>query len=124
MLFYRRTFKCTTSLMIIEVIIFASGNNVTTVPYVNLYYNYSKKPQIFQSLSCIRLNTLLEYSSLLSKYKYPSIIYCFKVTRPTVFETYMWTKYVPIDIWGLVCLCLLLLSVLYTASGPPRKSVK
>jgi len=107
---------CQTTDMRIRMIVFASGMNITIKPYIYKHYDKSKPSQIYGHA---------QYHSGFDRYKYSdpifrryaslSIIYCFNAGRVTVAETQMWTKYVPLDVWCLVGLCLILSSILFSS---------
>jgi len=123
LILYKVKAKCQRPFMLATLIAFASSKNFTLKPYQTEYYSYSRIPQIFTFISYYGFESKYKYSSpIYRKYEYPSIIYCFNSGRVTIAETNMWTKYVSVDIWILVGLCLLLSSILYTASGSPNKS--
>jgi len=125
---YRSKFKCKFySFILAELIVFASGSNFSVKMYVsNSRYQmeYNKIPQMFHYNHYAELGNYRFWSPIFRIYRYPSIIYCFNVGRVTVAETNMWTKYVPMDIWGLVTLCLLLSSMVYTTTDSSTESVK
>jgi len=110
---YRRKLECHSQVILVNMILSASGINITTKPYLANSYDFKKMPQIFPDSQYYEFEEPFEYSSpVFKEYEYPSIIYCLNLGRVTVAETNMWTKYVPMDIWGLVGLCLLLLAIL------------
>jgi len=118
MILFKKKRKCESRLMLVQLIVAASGYNLTIKPYKRKYFDHSKIPQIFTYIRYFGFNVIHKYSSpILNLYEYPSIIYCFNLGRVTVAETDMWTKYVPTDVWGLVGLCLVLSSILYTITG-------
>jgi len=115
MYLYRVTTNCAAYVMLIQMIVFASGLNFTTKPYKNKYFDYSKIPQIAENQQYSGLEEHLKFSSpVLKHYTFPSIIYCFNLGRQTIAEADVWTKYVPLDIWALVVLCLVLFAILNT----------
>jgi len=122
MITYTREYKCDRQLILAQLIIFATGRNFSLKPYQKEFYDLSKIPQIIPSYPS---NEVSEYARpIFRDYLYPSVIYCFNLGKLTVADTNMWTKYVTMDTWGLLGLCLLLLCMLYTAAGSPKNSVK
>jgi len=91
--------------------------------YASQYYDYLKKPQIFSNLNFGR-SLSKHWSSAFKGYEYPSVIYCLSYGKKTVADTNMWTKYVPVDVWGLVGLCLIFMAILSVASGSYKKPTK
>jgi len=121
MYLYRVKANCAAYVMLIQMIVFASGLNFTTKLYKGKYFDYSKIPQISENQQYSGLEEHLQFSSpVLKHYKFPSIIYCFNLGRQTIAESNMWTKYVALDIWALVGLCLVLFAIL-NANNYSRK---
>jgi len=140
MYLYTRKLECQPQVILFHMIVSASGINIPTKPYVSRYYDYKKMPQIFLREQYDKFEEPFKYSSpVFREYEYPSIIYCLNLERATFAETNMWTKvvmkkqflpadlaqsiiycpnryiltkYVPMDIWGLVGLCLVILAIL------------
>jgi len=122
---YKKEGECEPHFMLSQLIIFATGRNFTAKPYRSKSYDYSKIPQMLAHVPYYEFEDIFDYSSpMFPKHEYPSIIYCFNLGNVTVAETDMWTKYVPVDIWGLLGLCFLLSSVLYSARGSQKQSAK
>jgi len=117
MYLYAKELECEHQVILENTIVSASGINITTKPYLTKYYDHKKMPQIFGEIQYYGFVEPFKYSSpVFKEYKYPNIIYCLNLERVTVAETNMWTKYVPMDIWGLVGLCFFLLAVLNPTS--------
>jgi len=116
--------KCQNSQMLARMVIYASGCNFTLK--LRRDYDSLEIPQVFVDSHDTKFEAYKYSSPILSHYKYPSIIYCFNLERESVAQTNMWTKYVPLETWSLVGLCLLLLSILNAAKGSlqNRKSVE
>jgi len=120
---YKKIPRCRLPDMRIQMIVFASGVNVTMKSYAGKYYDYSKLPQILDNARYHKNIEYYKYSDpILKEYVRLSIIYCFNSGRVTVAETKMWTKYVPIDVWGLFGLCLILSSIVFATQSSHDKS--
>jgi len=122
--FYRKNMqKCSTHNTLTGMIILASGVNFTIKLYISQYYDYSKKPQFFDNLGYSKF--LSNYlSPVLNIYKYPSIIYCLNLGSVAIAETNMWTKFVSMNVWGLVGLTIVVLAMLNALSGSCKKLTK
>jgi len=108
MYMYKRVIKCLHHIMTIQLIVSASGSNFTLEFYPSRYYNYSKIPTLYAHAKSYRTHLHHKYlSPVLSHFEYSSIIYCFNLGRKTIAESDMWTKYVPVNLWGLVVLFIL-----------------
>jgi len=120
---YKKIPRCRLPDMRIQMIVLASGINVTMKSYGSKYYDYTKLPQIFDN---DRYHESREHHKLadpiLKHYKYLSIVYCFNSGRVSVAETKMWTKYVPTDVWVLLGLRLISSSALYATHSSYNKS--
>jgi len=114
---YQMNPRCKLFQMIYHMIVFASGLNITMKGYASKAYKRSKLPQIFWNDQYKNVTVeLFQYADpIVKEYIYVSIIYCYNTGRVAVAETKMWTKYVPIDVWGLLGLCLILSSVLFVS---------
>jgi len=121
---YNVNIKCQSTSVFIRLISFASGGNFTMKPYLNRYYDYLKLPQFFDTMHYTDSGLIPYFSSALKQYDYRSIIYCFNLGRVTVAEENMWTKYVPLDIWGLLGLCLLFPAIMNVSIKSQHWSVK
>jgi len=111
--------------MLALLIFDACGRNIIIKPYQRKSFDYSKMPHIYTYIRYFGFNAIHKYSSLtINLHEYPTIIYCCNLGRLTVEETDMWTKYVPLDIWGLVGLCLVLSSMLYTTADSRNWLIK
>jgi len=122
MYLYGMNNQCEPNVILFQLILFAFGRNFSVIPYVNVYYDYDKIPQIIENKQYFGFEPPFDYSPpVLKHFKHPSIIYCFNLGRETIAETDMWTKYVPIDIWGLVILSFILFAILNTTSCSRRK---
>jgi len=119
MYMYKMQTKCNYQDILAQLITFTSGSNFTLKFYVSPYYDYLKIPTL---LSNVRSTTALQLQYKLSSpvlrfLTYLSIIYCFNVRRETFAETNMWTKFVPLIIWGLVGLFILTIAFLNTPAS-------
>jgi len=115
---YDQRVNCNPNTIIARMIIFASECNVTLKLIASRdHYDLSKKPRIIVYSRRTEFGLYRYSSPIFRRYDYPSIIYCFNLKRVTVAQKNMWTKYVPMDTWALVGLCLLVLSILSTAQG-------
>jgi len=110
-------FECEPSGLLNRLFVYASGYNFTMEPYLSGSFNYTVTPQMFYNAQYNRFGKFVTYSSpVLNRFRYPNIIYCFNSGRVTLAETSMWTKYIPLIIWGFVGLILLLLVILNARS--------
>jgi len=122
---YEKNPRCQIDSIIIQMIVFASGSNVTVKQYVSKYPDDSKIPQIYTYCTYAGYQAREKYSSLiLREHECPSIIYCYNLGKVTMAETNMWTKYVPNNVWALVGLCLLLSAILNATDGLHAKPDK
>jgi len=123
---YQMNPRCKLSQVIYQMIVFASSINITMKGYASKAYNRSKLPQIFgnDQYKNDTVEQFLYTDPIIKEYRYLSIIYCHNSGRVSVAETKMWTKYVPIDVWGLLGLCLILSSVLFARYSSNNISFK
>jgi len=123
--FYRINIVCEAYIMVIQMVALASGHNLTTIPYKSNYFHLNLIPQIVLNEQYTRYRDPFKYSPpVLNQLKYPSVIYCLNLRKKTVAEANMWTKYVPVNVWGLVGLILVLLTVLNTTKASYTMSLK
>jgi len=105
---YRKFLKCDYSVMLARLITFASGSNFTLKLYASRSIDNSKIPTLLSVVKSSHFHLHYKYlSPVLRYYTYPSIIYCFNLGRVIIAAANMWTKYVALNIWGLVGLFIL-----------------
>jgi len=113
---YKMKPTCTPYVIRSQMIVYASGINITMKPYISNKIDISKSPLIYNhALYHKSLNNYKYSDPIFRRYVSLSIIYCFNSGRVTVADTKMWTKYVPTNVWGLVGLCLILSSILFSS---------
>jgi len=119
----KRVISCESNPMLARMIVAASGINSTLKLQQEYDKNFVKIPRISVYTTYDNEFELCKYSSpMLRRYEHPSIIYCFNLEKESVAQTNMWTKYVSLDTWSMVGLCLVLLSILNAFSGSHQKS--
>jgi len=105
---YKTVSKCDYYDMLAQLIVIASGSNMSLKLYVSRGNDYLKAPALLTNSGSSPFFMKSKFSSpILRLYGYPSIIYCFNLRKATTAETTMWTKYVPLNIWCLVGLFIL-----------------
>jgi len=89
MYIYKKETQCMLHDFLAQLILSASGRNLTLKLKFGTQLDFSKKPQIF----------IYDYFSGAEDpymyYEYPSVMHCFNLGKVTIAETNMWTKYVP-----------------------------
>jgi len=122
---YRKFLKCDYSAMLVRLITFASGCNFTLKLYASRSIDIIKIPTLLSVVKSSRLHLIYKYSSpVLRANIHPSIIYCLSLGRVTIAAANMWTKYVALNIWGLVGLFILAHALLNTPARLDKNVLK